>query len=193
VTGGNWKVQPAGAAWSVNGSSGRIVGVKGQWLLAGVAPLLTTDADFQVTFTSTAAAGALPKWLFIPRNVNGSHQYQVKVRVTGTKAILVSLNQLLPGVSTRLGPEVTLAGLTWTPGMLLRVRTQTVGTSPTIFRVKVWPAGAVEPTAWNVEQNDSEASLQVGGSFGLGVMTAGGATGSSATYTFDDFSVTATS
>lgn len=60
------------------------------------------------------------------------------------------------------------------------------------MRVKVWPASAAEPTAWNVTTSDSDPALQAPGSFGVLAITQAGTTGSQSTYTYDNLTITST-
>ena len=66
---------------------------------------------------------------------NGSVRASVQRSVTG-------------GATTTISSDVTIPGLTYQVGDVLKVRAQAFGTSPTQVRVKVWRAGTTEPTAW---------------------------------------------
>jgi hypothetical protein len=58
----------------------------------------------------------------------------------------------------------------------LNVRLQVTGTSPTTLRLKVWPATAAEPAAWQLTGTDSAAGLQVAGAVGVTAYLSSGAT-----------------
>ena len=81
--------------------------------------------------------------------------------------VQVSMNRIVGGAETTIGASVNVAGLTYTAGQQLRVRTQAVGTAPTTVRVKVWPAGAAEPAAFQQSATDTTAGLQGPGAVGL--------------------------
>ncbi len=190
TTGGTWGLTPATAPWAVNGSAGTVTAVKGQNVIAGIVPRTTTDAELSITFSSTALSSAQPKFAFIVRNVNSSHQYQARVRVTAAGAILVAMTRLSGTTYTLVGPEMTLPGITYAPGKALRIRADADGIAPTALRVRVWLASAVEPVAWNIVTTDNDPTLQAPGSFGVLAIPQAGVTGSKAAFTFDDLVIT---
>jgi hypothetical protein len=51
--------------------------------------------------------------------------------------------------------------------MLLDVRMQVTGVSPTTLNSMVWVDGTTQPTTWQATATDSTASLQVAGAVGL--------------------------
>ncbi len=80
-----------------------------------------------------------------------------------------------------------IKGLSYTPGMRLRIRFEAVGTTPTTLRAKVWSASASEPTAWAASVTDSTPELQGPGGVGVFTFLSGSATNSPVTARFDDF------
>src|SRR3954447_19740348 len=60
--GGPWTIEnPAIGTWAVNGTVGKTTGVKGQYLVARIAPLSTTRAELAMRFTSNAPIASQPK------------------------------------------------------------------------------------------------------------------------------------
>jgi len=68
---------------------------------------------------------------------------------------------------------------------------QAVGTAPTTFRAKVWPATQAEPAAWQASVTDSTAGLQSAGSVGLRAYLSAAATVTPITVRFDNYLVSA--
>jgi hypothetical protein len=98
--------------------------------------------------------------------------------MAATGRISVQLTALR-GTSTpvAIAPSVTLpTSITYAAGSRLNVRLQTTGTTPTTLRLKVWPATAAEPTAWQTTATDSWAALQSPGAVGLTASLSGSAT-----------------
>jgi len=84
----------------------------------------------------------------------------------------------------------TLAGVTLTPGAVLHVRTQAVGTSPTTLRARAWLDGTTEPAAWQYTATDSTAALQAPGGVRLMTYLSGATTTGAVTARWDDLLAT---
>ncbi len=189
--GGAWNIQdPSTGTWVVNGSVGKVTGLKGQYLVARIAPLTTTRAEMSVRFTANAPTASQPKWLFIVRSVDLLHEYKVRVRVAPNGSIVVGMFKVVGNTFPQIGPEVTLPGLTWTPGMALRLRADAIGTSPTAFRIRVWPAATAEPTTWAISVTDDEPTMQVPGSWGIVAIASAGSSTATTTFTYDNLLIT---
>ncbi len=191
-TGGTWGLSPAGSPWSVNGSVGNVTVPQNTNALAGITPLRTSADELTISFTSTAPATAQPRFVFIVRNINGQHQYRARVRITTKGAVVVGLLKVVSGTTTLIGPEVTVPGVTYTPGTWLQVRADAVGTGPTTLRMRAWAAGTTEPTVWNTVQTDNEPTMQGTGTFGLLAIAPAGPNVPS-TFSFDNLSITSAS
>jgi hypothetical protein len=83
----------------------------------------------------------------------------------------------LAGSSTEVlvGSEVTVAGLTYTPGTPVNVHLVVSGTGTTQLAATVW-TGATEPATPTVTRTDTEAALQAPGAVGLSAYLSGSAT-----------------
>lgn len=86
------------------------------------------------------------------RYVSDTQMYRSKVVVSPAGVVRVGFVRV-SGTSTGLG-DVNVPGLVHRSGDELEVRTVTEGTAPTTLKVEVWPAGATEPSAWNLERTD---------------------------------------
>ncbi len=183
VTGG-WGTADVGGAWNIQDPS------TGTWVVARIAPLTTTRAEMSVRFTANAPTASQPKWLFIVRSVDLLHEYKVRVRVAPNGSIVVGMFKVVGNTFPQIGPEVTLPGLTWTPGMALRLRADAIGTSPTAFRIRVWPAATAEPTTWAISVTDDEPTMQVPGSWGIVAIASAGSSTATTTFTYDNLLIT---
>jgi hypothetical protein len=87
---------------------------------------------------------------------------------------------------TTLQTQLTLPGLVYAPGAVLRARVQVIGASPTTVRAKVWAAGTPEPAAWQRSVTDNSVGWQAPGALGLNPYLSGTATNAQVTMSFDD-------
>ncbi|HEY1739643.1 MAG TPA: hypothetical protein VGI86_13075 [Acidimicrobiia bacterium] len=189
--GGPWTIQdPTIGTWSVNGSAGKATGLTGQYLVARIAPLRTTRAELAMRFTSSAPASAQPKWLFIVRSVDLLHEYKARVRVAPNGAVIVGMFKVVGNTFPEIGTEVTLPGITWSPGLALRIRADAIGTAPTAFRIRVWRASVAQPTTWTLTASDAEPTLQTAGSWGVVAIASAGAASAKTTFTYDNLLIT---
>ena len=190
--GGPWTIQdPSTGTWAVKGGVGKATGTTGQYLVARIAPLTTTRADFAMTFTSTAPATSQPKWLFIVRSVDLLHEYKARVRASlPNGAVIVGMFKVVGNTFPAIGAEVTLPGITWSPGTRLRIRADAIGTAPTVLRFRVWRAATAEPSAWTINVTDNEPTMQVAGSWGVVAIASVGAASAKTTFTYDNLLIT---
>ena len=156
--------------------------------LAGVSNTTTeTDTTFTDNNTSTGTAGV---YIYVDgRRVSTNNEYDARIRLTPAGGVAVEFTKYAgSATATAIGSEVTLAGVTFTPGTLINVRFQVSGTSPTTLKVKVWAAGSPEPAAWTMSTTDSTAGLQVAGAVGLTTYLSGSTTNAPTTVKFSSFS-----
>ncbi len=77
--------------------------------------------------------------------------------------------------------------MTYTPGMVLDVRLQVTGTSPTTLNSMVWADGTTQPTTWQATATDSTAGLQVAGAVSLITYLSGSATNAPENASFSSY------
>ena len=140
--------------------------------------------------TYTVWTEALPTGggVYLGTTVRGTAggDYRGRVRIQSTGAMTAQLMKVVSGTETSLA-AVNVTGLTYVPGMKLRVRVQAQGASPTTLRLKVWQDGTTEPAAWQVTTTDATAGMQVAGSVGFDPFNSGSAT-TGAVVRYDDLS-----
>lgn len=190
-----WGTAPGGAAWatstpaafSVADGHGRITvppsasrDIAANTVAAGDATLRTSFAVSPTVTGSGTYAGVWSR-----RSSDGDYRAQVKFREAGRPD--VSIDRRVGSTTTTLTsvrlPQSVSAG------QPLHVRFDTVGTSPTVLRVKAW-TGPDEPAAWTLQTQDSTAAVQAAsGGVGYSVYTSGAASGPS-TVSVDEITVT---
>ena len=194
VTGG-WGTADRGGAWTLSGTLSRYSVAAGAGSVslgvgASAKPMLNavsiTDTDFSTVFTTDKAPTGGGQYVsLVGRSVAGGSEYRAKLLLASTGAVTAYLTRVDAGTEVSLGSAV-VPGLTYTAGTKYQVRFQAVGTSPTTLRVKVWPQGQTEPSAWVLSRTDSTAALQTAGSVGFYQYVSGSATNAPVVFTVDD-------
>ena len=136
-----------------------------------------TNAETDVTLTTDkAATGGGIYGYIVGRRLSFNNEYHARVNIVGS-TVKLSLSRLTGSATdVAIGTAVNLTGVTYTPGLQLKVRFQVFGTNPTTLRLKVWDASKAEPTDWQITATDTTASLQVAGAVGLRGYLSGTAT-----------------
>ncbi len=122
----------------------------------------------------------------IGRRISSTSDYRVKLKFASTGVVTEVLEANVGGTETAL-KTVTVPGVTYTPGMVLNVRLQVTGTSPTTLSSMVWAAGTTQPTTWQATTTDSTSILQVAGAVGVLAYLSGSATNAPETASFSTF------
>ncbi|MDX6738508.1 LamG-like jellyroll fold domain-containing protein [Actinocorallia sp. A-T 12471] len=192
--GGAWTATGTAAQLSVNGTTGQIALPT---LSAGPGAYLngvsTDDAEVSATIASdkVGTGNGVYFWL-AGRRVAGVGEYRARVRLRPSGVVSLQLSKTdAANAETAIGSEVTVSGLTYAPGTVLRFKVQVTGTAPTTLQTKVWADGSAEP-GWLLTTTDSSAGLQVAGSVGLRTFLSGSTTNAPITLTVDDFSAVRT-
>lgn len=201
VTGNSWGSADVGGAWTnVNGVGPRSVapGVGSLTMASATSQtgvylggVSATDSDVTTTVTLDKAATGNGVYIYVAgRRISTNNEYRARLRVLSNNSVQLALTALAgSSTETTLVGETPLAGVTFTPGLQLKVRFQVIGTSPTTLRLKVWPAGSAEPATWQRTGTDSSAALQAPGSVGLTGYVSGSATNAPFVVQATDFRV----
>ncbi len=176
-----------GGAWTAVGSAANLsvapgaasfrIATAGTDATAFLGGVTGTNTETDVTFTTDKAGTGGGIYAYVAgRRLSANNEYHARVNIIAGK-VTISLARLT-GSATEvgIGSSVVLSGITYTPGLQLRVRFQVAGINPTTLRLKVWNASQAEPAAWQITATDSTAALQAAGAAGLRGYLSGSAT-----------------
>ena len=174
--GGEYALRYSRSSFSVSGGAARVSVPGGGRYRDALLPSATArDTDLAVTFAvDRLPVGGAQTYLWgVVRSQGTDVDYRARVRVGSDGSALLALVR-----RDGSGTDVTLAtvavpGLTVAPGQPVALRVQAVGASPTQLRAKVWPAGAAEPGAWQVEATDATGAQQTAGAVGFAAYLSG--------------------
>jgi PKD repeat protein len=158
---------------------------------AYLASVSKTTSEVDTTFTdNNTSTGTAGVYVYVDgRRVSTNNEYDARIRLTPAGGVAVELTKYAgSATATAISSEVTVAGLTFTPGTQINVRFQVSGTSPTTLKVKVWAAGSPQPAAWTITATDTTAGLQAAGAVGLTTYLSGSTTNAPTTVKFSTFS-----
>jgi hypothetical protein len=168
--GGAWTTSGTAANFAVSpGTAALTLRTPATQLSAWLGSTLRTDTDLRATFAIDRVPTGNGIYLdVVGRRVSANNEYRAEVLLRSSGDIDVGL-AALRGSSTEaeIQPVRRLTGVTYAAGTQLNVRFQVTGTSPTTLRLKVWPAGSAEPTAWQLTATDAGAALQNPGAVGV--------------------------
>ncbi|MGC5172288.1 PKD domain-containing protein [Microbacterium sp. DT81.1] len=168
TTASGWGTAEMGGAWTVNsttkfsvsGGMGRVMATAGSTLNATLGAISSTDTSVAATVSVDKLADQVLTSTVMGRVV-GTASYGARLRLNSNGTVAVQLMR----DATVLGGGSVAGSIG--PSSPISVRVDTLGTSPTTLRVRVWPAGAPEPTSWNYTVTDATPALQSAGSVRL--------------------------
>jgi PKD repeat protein len=187
-SGGAWTISGGAANFSVGGGTGNInLATAGMSASSALTSVTSTDTEVRVGVAlNEAQTGGGTYISVIGRRISSTSDYRVKLKVASTGVVTEVLESVVGGTETAL-KSVTVPGVTYTPGMVLNVRLQVTGTSPTTLNSMVWANGTTQPTTWQATTTDSTSILQVAGAVGLLVYLSGSATNAPETASFNNY------
>ncbi len=176
-----------GGAWTAVGSAANLsvapgaasfrIATAGTDATAFLGGVSNTNTETDVTFTTDKAGTGGGIYAYVAgRRISANNEYHARLNIVAGK-VTISLARLTGSATeVAIGSAVVLTGVTYTPGLQLRVRFQVTGLNPTTLRLKVWNASQAEPAAWQITATDSTAALQAAGAAGLRGYLSGSAT-----------------
>ncbi|WP_067915434.1 LamG-like jellyroll fold domain-containing protein [Actinomadura rubrobrunea] len=191
--GGPWSGVGTVSGLSVGGGVGKMtLGAPGAAMgayLNGVSAA-GTDVTVKLSVDKEGTGNGVYFWV-AGRRVAGAGDYRARVRLRPSGVVSLQISRTDAGNSeTVIGAEQTVSGLTYTPGVPLRLRLRVTGTAPTTLSAKVWADGAAEPD-WQVTGTDATSGLQTSGGVGLRSQLSGSATNAPVVLAVDDFTARA--
>ncbi|RZI91607.1 MAG: PKD domain-containing protein, partial [Microbacterium sp.] len=185
-TGGAWT---AGTGFSVADGVGKILVGKSQTRIASLDSVSAREIDERVTFSTDKVADGGGMHLNFVAQKTTEGEYRAKLRISSAGVIAVGLAKVV-GTTETLIANRNLTGYTHAADTKVNVRFQTVADgASTILRVKVWPEGSEEPTAWWVTTTDAEAVLQAAGQVQVRAYATGTVANGPVTVSIDGLSI----
>jgi hypothetical protein len=182
-----------GASFSVSGGSGRVTvpaaGVSRQALL-GSASSANVDLHISVATDKAATDGAAQIFTLVTRRDEAGDEYRIRARFVAD-GVRLGVAKIVGGVSSDVGGEVLVAGLTRVVGEPIVLRAQVKGKQPATIKVKAWAASKPEPSDWVLTQTDTDAALEGPGLVGVRASLSSGLLSGPVTFTVDNLHATA--
>jgi len=171
--GGEWKTTWNAAAFSVDGTSGRIA-MAGPRSSASIIsdPIKSTSTDAVVDFSLDAVPSGNGAFISYAARTTKAGQYQATVRIGSAGNPLITVSRVVKGRETSLGSYVLTQP--YTAGQPLHLRMVVDGAESTNIQTKLW-AGDSEPAEWGIEVVDNDKTLNEAGTVGLTTYMSGSA------------------
>jgi PKD repeat protein len=186
--GGSWTTTGSTANYSVTGGAGQhrspSAGITTNSFLNGVSAG-DVVATVDVSFSSAPTGGGVYSALIVRRTGSSDYRARIRAMPTGTTLSLMRVNGGTTVLST-----VTLPGLTYAPGDVIRIQVSATGSGTTTLSAKAWRVGDAEPAGWQTTTTDSTAALQGAGGVGLSTYLSGSSTTVPVFTRYDDLVVT---
>jgi PKD repeat protein len=193
-----------GGAWSLAGGASTLFSVSGGSAKlkmsapsAGPAGYLNSVSALNVDGVVDVSSDSLPTgsgtYLSLAVRHTGSgattSEYRVRVKIQPTTTTL-TISKVVNNTETAL-KNVTVAGLVYASGDVLRLRILATGSGTTSLSGKVWKVGSAEPSAWLLSTTDVDPALQSAGGVGVVSYLSGTSTVSPVVSSWDNLAVTA--
>ena len=171
--GGEWKTTWNAAAFSADGTSGRIA-MAGPRSSASIIsdPIKSTSTDAVVDFSLDAVPSGNGAFISYAARTTKAGQYQATVRIGSAGNPVVTVSRVVKGKETSLGSYVLTQP--YTAGQPLHLRMVVDGAESTNIQAKLW-AGDSEPAEWGIEVVDNDKTLNEAGTVGLTTYMSGSA------------------
>ena len=186
-TGGEWKTTWNAAAFSVDGTSGRIA-MAGPRSSASIVSdqIKSTSTDAVVDFSLDAVPSGNGAFISYAARTTKAGQYQATVRIGSAGNPVVTVSRVVKGRETALGTYVLPQP--YTAGQPLHLRMVVDGAESTNIQTKFW-AGDAEPAEWGVEVVDNDKTLNEAGTVGLTTYMSGSAGPETVTLSVDKVTI----
>ena len=185
--GGAWKTTWNAAAFSVDGTSGRIA-MAGPRSSASIIsdPIKSTSTDAVVDFSLDAVPTGNGAFISYAARTTKAGQYQATVRIGSAGNPVVTVSRVVKGRETSLGSYVLTQP--YTAGQPLHLRMVVDGAESTNIQTKLW-AGDAEPAEWGIEAVDNDKTLNEAGTVGLTTYMSGSAGPETVTLSVDKVTI----
>ncbi|MDQ1730827.1 MAG: trimeric autotransporter adhesin [Pseudonocardiales bacterium] len=175
--GGAWAVAGNPASYSVGGGAAAMRMASPASQVTATLPPTSSDTDLSFNLSSDKLSTGNGVYLTVTgRKLAANNEYRARLRITSANTVRMYLSRLVGGAETAMTSDQDVAGISYSAGMALTIRLQVTGTSPTVVRSKLWPAGGSEPAGWQASAVDSTTALQAAGSIAITSYLASSAT-----------------
>ncbi|MCZ2804097.1 PKD domain-containing protein [Modestobacter sp. VKM Ac-2983] len=144
------------------------------------------DVALETTFSLEQAPTGGGTYAYVTARRTPANFYRGVLKFLADGRVTVGVSRVVANKETTLR-SVTVPGLTYVPGTVLRVRLDVSGSGTTTLDAKVWVDGTAEPADWQVSATDDTAELQAAGGVGVSTYVSGSATAVPVRMRVDDF------
>jgi hypothetical protein len=189
--GGVWKLSTQASTYAVrDGVAHFTLDTPGRSVESYLLDISALDVDATASFTTTKApdGNGISATLAARIVMSGDYSYyKLTVRIAASSTASIQLGRRDGTVLI----QEDAAQISNVPGRIIHLRLQVAGRSPSHLRGRVWMDDDAEPSAWDLEADDSSAILQSAGGAGLVAYLSEASTIGPVIATFDDFAVRA--
>jgi streptogramin lyase len=188
--GGAWTLIDTPSSWSVApgvGSVSLAANAQGRAVLGGVAAQ-NVDLLAEMVLPLCTSSGANCDSYVVGRYTGGSSPSYYRVGAVQGQGRSTVYLRAQRSDGSNLASDLN-TGVPAAAGVVLWVRVQFQGVTPTTIRARVWPAGAAEPSTWLLNTTDSTSAEQTAGA--VGVRARNEDTAAARTFKFESYQATA--
>jgi hypothetical protein len=198
----NFETRTASGSWGDANLGGTWQGTDFEWNVAngiGTDTASAADTDdgwLQTTWqdqeylhlvsTNKLAVGDSLITYALNRVVSSNDYYRFGIEFTTSQTVVLELRKTVANVVTAITTGVATS-LTHAANRWFWVRTQAIGVNPTVLRMRVWQLDTAEPSTWNIDTTDSDATLQAVGSVGMRIRTTSSNSNYNIDFQYDNF------
>jgi hypothetical protein len=188
--GGSWTVLDTPGSWSVAPGAGSVsvaATAQGRAVLGGVA-VQNVDLLAEIVLPLCTSSGSNCDSYVVGRYTGGSSPSYYRVGAVQGQGRSTVYLRAQRSDGSNLASDLN-TGIPAAAGVVLWVRVEFQGVTPTTIRARVWPAGAAEPSTWLLSTTDSTSAEQIAGA--VGVRARNEDTTGARTFKFESYKATA--
>jgi len=190
-TGGSYTLASSPADFDVTGAAGTMLLSGANRSRSAYLPDVSArDIDMTVRIQTDKPAAGGGQMAYAVARWNGGRAYLGRVRLATDGSVRLQAVQESTGVTTLLGGEKLVPGISYAGNQAIWLRMQVSGADPTTIRMKAWVDGHAEPSSWQYNVTDATAGLQTSGAVGLRAYLSSTANNMPVVFSFDDLRVT---
>jgi PKD repeat protein len=174
--GGAWSLSGTSDLWEVADGAGRVDVAAGVGPAANLDQVIADSVDVTLAFSvDEISTGSGLYAGILGRRVAGIGSYSLTPVLKPDQSVTITLAVHVGDTDTTL-ESMSVPGLAYQAGSVIRARLQVFGANPTTLRGRLWADGEEEPGEWQLTTEDSTAELQADGNIGVNPYLSSGAT-----------------